>query len=132
MPRDFVTNVPIIELPLDPYLSKNRKMGIGKWKYYKHPKHKKAQDTIIHLVRAALKGKTFPKNKKLWLYVYVYKSMTNSDAHNVIDGLFDAIEKAIGVRYSWFSIWCLDWAIDKNNPRILLQIGEMHELSTAF
>jgi hypothetical protein len=61
---------------------------------------------------------------KVWIDIFVEKPNHRGDAINVIDLVCDAIKDAIGVDDRWYSIRSLDWAIVKENPRIIVGIGQ--------
>ena len=63
-------------------------------------------------------------HNKLWVDIFVEKPNHRGDATNVVDLVCDAIEDATGLDDRWYSIRRLDWAINKNEPRLLVGIGQ--------
>jgi len=119
---------PQIELPYDSYLSKNRAIRVGRGRLFKDPKHKKAQADAVRIIKSRMKGIKVPTNAKIWIDLYMFKPRKNSDAHNILDGLMDSIEKAIGVNDSHFAIERLDWEVSPKHPKIILTIGYEREV----
>ena len=65
---------------------------------------------------------------KVWLDIFVEKPNHRGDAVNVIDLVCDAAKDAIGVDDRWYSIARLDWAIVKDNPRLIVGLRQaVHE-----
>jgi Holliday junction resolvase RusA-like endonuclease len=106
-----------IEMPLDWELSKNRKF-IGRTKKVLNPKYKKMKEWIGWLVLQdmKIKGHIFIK-EKVWIKIKVYKSM-RGDAHNLIEGILDAVKVVIGVDDNLFSVIC-DYEISKVHKVII-------------
>jgi hypothetical protein len=61
---------------------------------------------------------------KLWIDIFVEKPNHKGDAINVVDAVCDAIKVGVGIDDRWFCIRHLDWAINKNDPEILIGIGQ--------
>lgn len=84
----------------------------------------KTMRLVIHnAFRAALGDRRIAHNK-VWLDILVQKSDHRGDAVNVIDGICDALKKAIGIDDRWFCIRRLDWEIIKDKPMIYIGIGQ--------
>jgi len=81
------------------------------------------RDRIIYMVKQALTGRRFVNNK-VWIELLVQKPNHKGDAINVIDLVADAIKKAVGVDDRWFCIHKLDWEIVKEDPKIIIGIGQ--------
>ena len=65
------------------------------------------------------------KNKsKVWVKLVVYLPNHRWDCHNFIKAILDIIEKAIGINDAWFAIDKCDFEIDKENPRIELEVWQ--------
>lgn len=101
-----------IDLPLDWELSKNRKF-IGRTKKVLNPKYKKMKEWIVWLVTKEMKEENaiFLK-EKVWIKIIVCKTL-KGDAHNLIEGILDAVKVAIGVDDNLFSVSC-DWEQSKD------------------
>jgi Holliday junction resolvase RusA-like endonuclease len=74
-------------------------------------------------IRKALKG-TWWLPRKTWFSLMVCKPNNRSDAINLVDLAADAIKRAIGVDDRWFSIGQVDWEIDAENPRIVIEVWQ--------
>ena len=74
-------------------------------------------------LKADLRGRKIMQNK-LWLDLFIEKPSHKGDAINVLDTLCDAIKVATGVDDRWFCIRHLDWAIQKDDPQIIIGIGQ--------
>lgn len=112
-------------------LSKNRAKTIhrrGKRKFigladsYRFAKHE-----VTLACRKAASGMRFKKSK-IWLTIRVFKPNHRLDAVNFLDGIADGVKDAIGVDDRYYSA-TIDWAIDKENPRIEIFIRQWIESS---
>lgn len=123
-----LNNYMSFEIPYDTGLSKN-KLYFGRSNIFRSPAYKTAQEQIIEqIIFLSKKGKkVFFDRNKIWLDVFVEKLNLRSDAINLVDGICDAVKKAIGVDDRWFSIRRVDWSIVKNDPKILIGIGQEEE-----
>lgn len=102
--------------------SKNHIYGFG------HHMHKRAesreiQDAIGFAAKSSLRGLKVVQ-AKIWIGIIVEKPNHKGDAVNVVDLVCDALKGAIGVDDRWFSIAFVDWRINKNEPRLMIQIGQ--------
>lgn len=61
---------------------------------------------------------------KLWLDILVQKPNHTGDAVNVVDAVCDAVKVAVGLDDRWYSIRRLDWQVIKENPRLIVGIGQ--------
>lgn len=82
---------------------------------------------IAAAVRSALQGRRVAHNK-LWIDVLVQKPDHRGDAVNVIDLLCDAIKDATGLDDRWYCIRQLDWEIVKNEPKLIIGLGQDSEI----
>lgn len=78
---------------------------------------------IIFAIKRALNGIRVVHNK-VWIDILVQKPDHKGDAVNVVDLVCDAVKEAVGVDDRWFAIRRLDWEIVKNNPRLILGVGQ--------
>lgn len=111
--------------PFNSDISKNRKYTVNRYnhKIVISTKYKKAFGEIQFVVQQAMEKagiESFPMSK-LYIVAKVYKPNNRFDAANLIDGLFDVLDKTIGVNDRYYS-GAFDWDIDKNNPRIEVAI----------
>lgn len=82
---------------------------------------KRAEITLT--LRAALAGRRVAHNK-LWIDILVQKPNHRGDAVNVVDLVCDAVKDAVPVDDRWFSIRRLDWEIAKEQPQLIIGIGQ--------
>ncbi len=61
---------------------------------------------------------------KVWIDILVQKPNHRGDAINVVDLVADAIKDGLGVDDRWFCIRRLDWQIVKEDPQIIVGIGQ--------
>lgn len=114
-----------IELPLDWELSKNKKF-IGRTKKVLNPKYRKIKEWISWAVKLEMAEKkiTFEK-QKTWIKIMVFKGM-RGDAHNLIEGILDAIKTEINVDDNYFSVLC-DYEISKNR-KVIVSIQQCKQI----
>jgi len=92
-------------------------MEIGKSQH-----HADAQREVFYECKKASRGMHFQKSK-IWLTIRVFKPNHRLDAINFLDGIADGIKNAIGVDDRYYSA-TIDWAIDKEKPRIEIFIRQ--------
>ena len=113
-----------IELPFSSYLSKN-KYGYantnGVFRHYTLPETSALQTQIAYLIKA--KRPNFVQ-RKVWVEMVIQKPQLRGDAINYVDRICDAIQKAIGINDSWFSLRKVDWQIIRKDPKIIIGIGQ--------
>lgn len=63
-------------------------------------------------------------HNKLWIDILVQKPNHRGDAINVVDLVCDAIKDAVPVDDRWFCIRRLDWEIVKEDPQLIIGIGQ--------
>lgn len=61
---------------------------------------------------------------KVWLNIMVWLPDHTGDAINVLDIVSDAVQDAIDVDDRWYCVRSLSWAIDKDEPRILVEVTQ--------
>ena len=84
-------------------------------------KAKRAEIAIA--VRSALDGQKVAHNK-VWIDILVQKPNHYGDAVNVIDLVCDALKDALPVDDRWFCIRRVDWEIVKEDPQLVIGIGQ--------
>jgi hypothetical protein len=115
-----------IKIPYNTALSKNALFGFGNRRVYMKETGKKIKEEIFYLIKSEVNKQNIVfVPDKIWVGILVQKpSMNGIDPINVIDLICDAIKEAIGVDDKWFSIRLLDWQIKKENPQIIIEIGQ--------
>lgn len=78
---------------------------------------------LILALKSALRGHKVVQNK-LWIDIFVEKSNHKGDAANFVDTICDAVKVATGLDDRWFSIRRVDWAINKDDPQLMVAIGQ--------
>lgn len=115
----------ITTLPFNTGLSKNRAKtirGRGVKKFIGlTDEYKAIKAECTEMIKNSIQGEFIDK-QRVYIDVMVFKRDNRLDSHNLIEGLFDAIELAIGVNDRWFVIERYDWKIDKTFPRIELTV----------
>ena len=86
-------------------------------------KARKYRDDLIYLTQHALRGQRIVQNK-LWIDIFVEKASNRGDAVNLVDTICDAIKVATGLDDRWFCIRSLDWSINKDDPQVIIGIGQ--------
>jgi len=81
------------------------------------------RDQLRDRLRDAVSHHTVVQNK-VWLDILVEKPDHKGDAVNVVDSVCDGVKEAIGVDDRWFCIRQLDWRISKNEPKLILGVGQ--------
>ncbi len=81
------------------------------------------RDAIALRVRQSLAGRRIAHNK-VWLDILVQKPNHKGDAVNVVDTVCDAVKRAVPVDDRWFCIRRLDWQIVKDNPQLIIGLGQ--------
>lgn len=111
-----------VALPFDYAVSKNAIHRVGRGGHvYARRESNAYRDALILALR---RGGEHWFQAKLWLDIFVEKPDHRGDAVNVVDLVCDAVKVATGVDDRWFSIVRLDWAIVKENPRLIVGIRQ--------
>lgn len=114
-----------MSFPFTTASSKNHIYGIAGWHVYKREEVRAFQEEIAQTVREQLKSSKFkPVQNKVWIAIHVEKPNNRFDAINVIDVVADGLKVGLGVDDRWFCIRQVDWSINKNNPRIIVEFGQ--------
>lgn len=69
---------------------------------------------------------------KTWLDIFVQMPTRRSDAINVLDTVADAVKKGIGVDDKWFSIYRLDWEIEKVDPIVSIRVFQNEDFHSRY
>lgn len=117
-----VTRMIRVAVPFDRRFSKNALWSMSsKGHVYMRQEIREVRDRLIaELARAG--GPWF--EGKVWIDIFVEKPNARSDAINVIDLVCDAVKIAINVDDRWFCIRRLDWSVVKEEPRIIVGVGQ--------
>jgi len=102
--------------------SHNMRAGGG---FYTKPAMKAFRDGIIAEVRSSLSASAVRiAQNKIWIDIFVQKNSNKGDAVNFVDGVCDALKKALDLDDRWFSIRRVDWQIVKNDGAIFIGFGQ--------
>lgn len=114
-----------VAVPFSYSFSKNAVYSIGKGggHIFRRKKANKVREDLTVAIKSALKG-IKPVQNKVWISIFVEKENHRGDAVNVVDTVCDSIKDAIPVDDRWFSIRKLDWHIIKNDPRLIVYVGQ--------
>jgi len=126
--RDYLWQVRFA-VPFTYAASKNHIYALGGHHVVKREETRRIEAEIEAETRdalATLQHHSVVQNK-LWVGLFVEKPNHRGDAVNVVDIACDAIKKAAGIDDRWFCIDFVDWAINKNNPRIIIQLSQESE-----
>jgi len=117
-------------------ISKNNNIKRSRNGMYKDKVVKGIQNEICMLVRGAINatdGRVKFRDGKVWVKIMVYrkrdpfaKGPADVDPINFLDGVADAVEKAIGVNDKGFSS-VVDWAVDPDDPRVEIVVEQESE-----
>lgn len=115
-----------VVFPFDWRLSKNAiwSLGSGKAPVYVSKEQRQLYDSMTLLIMSAARrdGRWF--HAKVWIDIRVEMPEHRGDAINFLDGIADSVKKAIDVDDRWFAVRYIDWAIVKQNPRIIIGVGQ--------
>lgn len=111
-------------VPFDYDWSKNRV-----WLKTRGHKKRLSPGARAHRRRLALElardlGDRRIRHNRLWLGINVQKPDHKGDALNVLDLVSDAVQDATGLDDRWYQIAGLTWGVDKENPRLIVWIGQ--------
>lgn len=112
-----------IVVPWSVDYSKNRLLKFAHNRVFMTSRSRHSLDAVTHAVRLGL-GERRVVQAKLWLYFHIEKPNHRSDAINVLDGLCDAVKRAVGLDDRWFSIAGLDWSVVRTKPLIRIGLGQ--------
>jgi NADH pyrophosphatase NudC (nudix superfamily) len=103
--------------------SKNAMWRHGGGHVYLRAESKAAREELTLALRAALRGRSVVEGR-VWLDILVQKEGSRGDAINVLDTVADVVKEVIGIDDNMFSIRRLDWQIVKQNPQLIVGIGQ--------
>jgi len=108
-------------VPFDRRLSKNRQKTPLKGKMILTRGARLSSKALVASLKAGMIGR--PKTAKTQVSVMVWKPDNRMDAVNFLDVISDCVQKACGLNDKWYSA-TVDWAIDRENPRIEIEVGQ--------
>jgi hypothetical protein len=117
-----------LEVELDWNLSKNKSKTKNKYTGQivynaNQSKINELKDIVFYLSKSnSMEGK-FIFQSKTWVFITVYKKSNRGDVSNFVDGIADAIKKAIGIDDCYFS-FVLDYVVDKNEKIVITILQE--------
>ena len=80
-----------------------------------------ARERLASLVAMAAGPTPWPA-QKTWLAITVWRPSARADAINCLDGVADAVKRAIKLDDVWYAVRWLDFATDPERPRIKVQV----------
>lgn len=108
--------------PFDVRLSKTIANGSARHRERKtlisRTEHTKARAELAAAI-GEQPGEWYRAHLSIYLKVIMPRFLT--DAVNYVDGVADAVRDGVGIDDKWFR-FTVDWAIDKENPRLELQV----------
>ncbi len=112
-------------VPFSYALSKNHVYSMSKEEghIFMRGESRSARAYICGEVKKALSDVLLVKNK-LWIDLLVQKPNHSGDAINVIDLVADAVKDAIPLDDRWFCIQRVDWQVIKDDPLLLIGLGQ--------
>lgn len=108
-------------VPFDRRLSKNRQKTPFKGKMILTRDARRSSAALVKSLVDGMVGK--PRETKMRVAVMVHKPDHRMDAVNFLDVISDCVQKACGLNDKWYSA-TVDWAIDRENPRIEIEVGQ--------
>lgn len=113
-----------LAVPFSYAMSKNHMNRLdGNGHVYLRRESKEHRAALARAVAVALSDAPLVVGK-LWISLIVHKPNHRGDAINVLDLVCDGIKDAIHVDDRWFAIKEVDWRIVKNDPELLIGIGQ--------
>lgn len=106
------------------FLSKNSRIGSSyRGKIYIKKEAKAAEAALHRELTSAVKAARIKfYDNRIYLDIFVYKARSNTDSINFIDVIADVLKDVIKVDDAWYGIKSCDWALDRNNPRIIIKL----------
>jgi len=117
----------VFSYPLTQDLNKNNakmvfKRGKG-IRFGLRPGYRRSLTDLAMALECFYRGVPFKPKTKTWLNLKVFKPNNRSDAVNFVDGISDALKKAIKIDDRYYSM-IIDWEIDKEQPRFELVVWQ--------
>ena len=81
------------------------------------------RDALTLVLKSALRDRKIVQNK-LWIDIFVEKASHRGDAVNMVDTVCDAVKVAANLDDRWFCIRQLDWSINKDDPQLIVGVGQ--------
>lgn len=111
-----------LKIPFTYALSKNFQWGYHQAGYvHLRSEARAARDGLTAAIVAA---KPSFVQGKIWVDICVQKPEQRGDAVNFVDAICDAVKKGIGIDDRWFSLRRVDWQVVKEDPWIIVSIGQ--------
>lgn len=82
-----------------------------------------ARNALAMELKTAMRSQSVVTNK-LWIDIHAEKPNHKGDAVNVVDTVCDAIKEAVPLDDRWYCIRSLDWSVSKDNPRLIIGLGQ--------
>ncbi len=115
-----------VVVPFTSALSKNAMwQPVGRGHMIVREESAAARKSVADAIRAALAGARATK-RKLHVALMVFKPTHRMDAINFGDVICDAVQDATGLNDRWYTLE-VDWAIDRETPRIEITISQGDE-----
>lgn len=123
-----------VTIPFESGLSKNRIRGTAGYvdnvgpdgiiRRYPKRDHEGAKSRVADAIvqASASVGATW-HSARIHVNIFVVLPKFIYDATNVISTIADAVQIATGVNDKWLTV-CLDWKVDKTNPRIEIELSQ--------
>lgn len=116
----------MVQVPFTWAFSKNHIYSLNRRGHvHLRDEHVEARDNLTSTLREAMArhGVKVVTNK-IWLDILVEKASHRGDAVNVIDGVCDAVKKAVDLDDRWYSIRRLDWEVVPVGGQIYVGLGQ--------
>lgn len=116
-----------VVIPYLTALSKNRKfLGAKYGRLIQSPQYKNAKKEILAYIQDAYEqsNEIFVDKKKLYISAFFYRPDLRSDIQNFQEAICDVISDVVKVNDRYFAFKEWDWRVDKENPRIFLEINQ--------
>jgi len=124
---DSVDSIVRVSIPFMYGMSKNAAWSsTGKGHIFLRKEHSQLRDALALRIKNASRGITWFEDK-VWIDILVQKPNQRGDAVNVVDAVCDAVKMAIGIDDRWFCIKKLDWQVVKDDPRLIVGVGQKSE-----
>ncbi len=118
-----------IAIPYSQCLSKNAIWSRGQGGHvFIREQANQAREGLATLVSHSVQGVDVVQNK-LWIDIIVQKPNHRSDATNMLVSICDGIKMGLPLDDRWYSVRRLDWQIIKNDPQILIGIGQESDVN---
>lgn len=113
-----------VAVPFDYAASKNHIYALTGAGHFALRRESKAKRSEIALAIRQGLGSHKVAHNKVWIDILVQKPNHRGDAVNVVDLVCDAVKDALPVDDRWFCLRRLDWEIVKENPLLIIGVGQ--------